>query len=1103
MKRTLPFLICTLVLSGWILRPTNVRSQSRLEHIDGHPVVAGEILVRFRADARAHMEQIERDLDADDNRPVGAGGWRRIRSASRSAQTLLTALAARSDVLEVQPNYIVHSTVIPNDPAFTSLWGLKNSALPGADIHATAAWDVTTGSAGTVVGMIDTGVLYTHADLAANMWTAPTGFTVRIGGPGPDGMDITCPMGSHGFNAITLSCNPLDDNGHGTHTAGTVGAVGNNSIGVVGVNWTTRLMALKFLDSGGSGSVGDAVNAIDFAIQTKARFASTKEANVRVLSNSWGGYGSAPILSDAIQRAQAADILFVAAAGNNGLNTDAQPFYPASYPTANVVAVAATDSSDALAGFSNYGATSVDLGAPGVAITSTWITGGYAEQSGTSMATPHVAGAAALVLSGCALTTSQLKATLLNNVDILPSLDGKVVSKGRLNVDRAIRSCVTLPTSTLTSPVDGASFIAPATITFGATASDPDGISKVEFYAGTTLIGTSTTFPYGGTWTGVGAGTYTVKAKAYDTVGLSTTSSGATITVSNPSGSSQTLLTTQVPAATFNDGVPHELGVRLFADVVGQFTAVRFWKAGNETGGTHVGRIWSAAGQLLGSVTFTNETASGWQQQTLTSPVPVTANTEYVISVNTANSFVDTQQAFSSGLINGDLHALGGANGVYGAPGAFPTSSYASSNYFRDVVFVVGGGTPDTTPPTVTLQAPAANSTVSGVVTLTADASDDVGVTGVQFQVDGGNVGTAVPTPPYTTTWDSRNVSNGLHTITAIASDAAGHQTPASVTVSVNNTGPAPQTLLTTQVPAATFSDDVPYELGVRLFADAAGQFTAVRFWKAGNEAAGTHVGRIWNAAGQLLASATFTNETASGWQQQTLNSPLPVTANTEYVVSVNTENLFVDTQQAFSNGLVNGNLHALGGANGVYGPPGAFPTGSYASSNYFRDVVFIVGSGPASQTLLTTQVPVATFNDGVPHELGVHIVADAAGEFTAVRFWKAGNETGGAHVGHIWSAAGQLLASVTFTNETASGWQQQTLTSPVSVTANTEYVISVNTANFFVDTQQAFTNPLFNGNLHAPGGVNGVFGVPGAFPTNSYASSNYFRDVVFAAFVQ
>src|SRR4029453_14268376 len=206
------------------------------------------------------------------------------------------------------------------------------------------------------------------------MWTAPSQFTVTF--PGHPTRSITCPAGSHGFNAIAFSCDPMDDHYHGTHTSGTVGAVGGNGVGVVGVNWTTRIMGLKFLDSTGYGSGADAIDAIDFAIQAKAAFGPKKGGNWRVLLNSWGGGGSSSAVQQAIQRAATADMLFVAAAGNQSTNNDAVPFYPASYTTSNVVAVAATDGDDSLAGFSNYGATSVALAAPGVGVVSTWPAGG-------------------------------------------------------------------------------------------------------------------------------------------------------------------------------------------------------------------------------------------------------------------------------------------------------------------------------------------------------------------------------------------------------------------------------------------------------------------------------------------------------------------------------------------------------------------------------------------------------------------------------------------------------------------------------------------------------------------------------------------------------
>jgi subtilisin family serine protease len=200
-------------------------------------------------------------------------------------------------------------------------------------------------------------------------------------------------------------------------------------------------MGLKFLSASGSGNSADAIDCIEFAVQAKQFFAGSGAANVRVLSNSWGGGGFSQALLDEINRANSNDMLFVAAAGNNNSNNDATPFYPSGYNASNVVAVASTTNRDARSSFSNFGATTVDLGAPGSNILSTVRNGGYSSFSGTSMATPHVSGAAALVLSRCALNTAGLKSNILNNVDPISALSGITVTGGRLNVDKAIRAC--------------------------------------------------------------------------------------------------------------------------------------------------------------------------------------------------------------------------------------------------------------------------------------------------------------------------------------------------------------------------------------------------------------------------------------------------------------------------------------------------------------------------------------------------------------------------------------------------------------------------------------------------------------------------------------
>ena len=335
------------------------------------------------------------------------------------------ALANKSSYAE--RDFVVSASVTPNDPSFPTLWGLHNtgqsSGVVDADIDAPEAWDIATGSRSTLVGIIDTGFDRTHADLAANAWTNPR----EVAGNGIDD-DLNGYVDDvRGWDFYNNDSDPMDDNKHGTHCAGTIGAVGGNGAGLAGVCWEVSIVGLKFLSASGSGATSDAVEAVNYSTQI----------GVAMTSNSWGGGGSSQALKDAIEAAGTAGIIFVVAAGNSAANTDSLPSYPASYPSANIVSVASTTRADALSSFSNFGVTSVDLGAPGSEIYSTVLNGGYALLSGTSMATPHVTGALALVKSiAPQLTVAQLKQNLLSTVDPLPALSGRTASGGRLNVGR-------------------------------------------------------------------------------------------------------------------------------------------------------------------------------------------------------------------------------------------------------------------------------------------------------------------------------------------------------------------------------------------------------------------------------------------------------------------------------------------------------------------------------------------------------------------------------------------------------------------------------------------------------------------------------------------
>jgi serine protease len=423
--------------------------------------VDGEVLVRYVAGTtRVEQQQLEREVGSTEQKALGAG-VHVLEVGSGKVEQAITRLVRSGRVRYAEPNYVLHVDATPNDASFVQLWGLLNTGqtvngttgTPGADIDATLAWDLATGSNEVVVGVVDTGIDYAHPDLAANVWTNPGG----IGG---------CAAGTHGYNAINGTCNPADDHSHGSHVAGTIGAVGNNGVGVAGVSWNVKLVGLKFLNSGGSGSTDDAIEAINWAIQLKQ-----SGVNLRVLNNSWGGGGYSQALKDAIDAAGANDILFVAAAGNSARNNDITPHYPSSYGTANEIAVAATTQHDKLPTFSNYGATSVHLGAPGTNVYSTVPGGSYAYFNGTSMATPHVSGVAALALSVCTLTTTALKSVILGNVDPLAALSGKTTTGGRLNAFKTVSNCGTPPPPPPPPDPDFSLSVTPASRTVGPSGS--------------------------------------------------------------------------------------------------------------------------------------------------------------------------------------------------------------------------------------------------------------------------------------------------------------------------------------------------------------------------------------------------------------------------------------------------------------------------------------------------------------------------------------------------------------------------------------------------------------------------------------------------------
>ncbi len=323
-------------------------------------------------------------------------------------------------------------TEAPNDPMFNDQWALNNVGQNGgkqkADIGALQAWTKTKGTKKVVVAVLDTGVDYTHNDLLTNMWIRPDNV------PAYKDNQLGTINDRNGFNSDDNLSDPMDENGHGTHCAGVIGAEGNNNEGIAGINWEVEIMALKFLGRSGSGTTKNAIEAINYAIDRKRN-----GVNIRVISASWGSTAKSKALEDAIRAAGAEGILFIAAAGNDATDNDKRPHYPSNYKLPNVISVAATDRNDNLASFSNWGVKTVHIAAPGKDIQSTWLKDSYREASGTSMATPQVSGVAALILStDPRMSVEKVRDRLLKSVDKIDSLNGKVETGGRLNAAKAI-----------------------------------------------------------------------------------------------------------------------------------------------------------------------------------------------------------------------------------------------------------------------------------------------------------------------------------------------------------------------------------------------------------------------------------------------------------------------------------------------------------------------------------------------------------------------------------------------------------------------------------------------------------------------------------------
>lgn len=394
---------------------------------------ADGLLVKFSADvssvtrARALKKAgLRENVDSDFDLLVPGLTVASVEPGQTVQQTLDSILADTENVAYAEPNYIINASLVPTDPRYAQQYGLPKISAP-------QAWDVQTGN-NVVVAVIDTGVDYNHPDLAANIWTN----TREIAGNRVDDDGNGFIDDVRGWDFVQNDADPMDLNDHGTHVAGVVAGVGNNAVGISGVNWKAKIMPVRFMDATGAGSTANAIRALNYAVANGAR----------ISNSSWGGPQFSQALFDAIQAANSRGHVFVAAAGNSTANNDTAPEYPSSYNLPNIISVAATDRNDAIATFSNFGRVSVDVAAPGVAIYSTVRNGAYRNLSGTSMAAPFVTGLGTLLLAqNSNLTVGEIVRAITSpsSVDTVAALATRVASGGRINAFKALSAVTPAP----------------------------------------------------------------------------------------------------------------------------------------------------------------------------------------------------------------------------------------------------------------------------------------------------------------------------------------------------------------------------------------------------------------------------------------------------------------------------------------------------------------------------------------------------------------------------------------------------------------------------------------------------------------------------------
>ncbi|MGN6797256.1 MAG: S8 family serine peptidase [Gaiellaceae bacterium] len=643
---------------------------------------------------------------------------------------VIKALRASGQVRYAEPDYLEQVSGVPNDPSFGQQWAFQNTGqsvggstgTAGADERATAAWNVTTGSRSIVVAEVDTGVDYTHPDLAANIWTNPGG----ING---------CATGTHGYNVLNGTCDPMDDDtaygGHGTHVAGIIGAVGNNGVGVTGVNWQTTILPVKWVSASGSGATSDLLAALDWVLKAQAA-----GVNIRVVNDSqtWVGTSVSQALSDEIDLLGSHNILMVTAAGNTGQNNDdpAVRRYPCGYDRPTEICVTASNQNDALPSWANYGATTVDLAAPGDHIYSTLRGGTYGIISGGSMAAPQVSGAAALILAaGGSYTAAQLKNQILNNVDPLASLTGKVRTGGRLDICKAIPGCSTA----VAAPVNTAVPVISGTAQSGQTLTSSTGTwqNNPTSYGyqwsrcnpSCAAIGGATSASYQATDTDVGA-KLQVTVTAGNSGGSTSATSAQTATVQAAATGNGTFGTTSVGPSTDQLTANAKRANRYQLPVAATVSKLSVYLQPTGTSGSQLieGIVYADTGGAPGArlgvsqpITFKSTQQAGWYDLVFQTPIKLAAGNYWIGMIAGTTSKI---AAFRYASVTGS-RAYNNDNYANGANNPFGSATVDSEQ--MSVYATYGTSSPPPPPPApVNTALPAISGTAQSGQTLSASA---------------------------------------------------------------------------------------------------------------------------------------------------------------------------------------------------------------------------------------------------------------------------------------------------------------------------------------------------------------------------------------------